>query len=63
MKTSKIAYGIDMEYRKTPAFREEIKFRDTHCKHCLNSETNLCEIRRTTDGKLKCIYYEDKKWK
>lgn len=61
MKTSKIAYGIDMEYRKTPAFREEINFRDTHCRHCLNSETNLCEIRRTTDGKLKCIYYEDKK--
>lgn len=36
----------------------------TLCSNCKNKDTNLCEIRRNTNGNLQCCYYvKDKEQK
>lgn len=63
VKGSKIAYGIDMDFRKTDIYKEISMFKEKYCNHCINANTKLCEIRRTIDKKLKCVYFtrEEKK--
>lgn len=60
-KGSRIATYIDQEYKINKRFKEKADFNDQYCVNCLNKETNLCEIRRTIDGELRCIYFKEKK--
>lgn len=62
-KGSIIASAIDNEYQKKKNYEEDQKrqyedFKDRYCRKCLNSETDMCEIRRNQKNRLSCIYYE-----
>lgn len=59
---SKIAYSIDMDFKHTDQYKEITKFKDDFCNNCNNQDSNLCEIRRAVDNKLKCVYFEEIKW-
>lgn len=34
------------------------QFQLKHCRLCKNKTTNLCEIRKDTEGNFRCVYEE-----
>lgn len=59
MKGSIIASQIDEEYRRRNRKKMEREFIETYCAHCANSNTSLCDIRRTINSNYKCVEYEE----
>lgn len=37
------------------------EYRDKKCVKCANKSTDLCYIKRSIDGSVKCVYFKDTK--
>ena len=50
-------FKMKQKYEKMSKREETIaQFKLKHCRYCKNKETDLCEIRKDFDNKLKCAY-------
>lgn len=60
-KGSYIANSIIEEYNRRKKYKLKIKLQKFHrekCLNCKNKNTDKCNIKRDTNGNLKCVYYE-----
>lgn len=52
-------FKMKQKYGKMNQREETIaQFQLKHCRYCKNKNTNLCEIRKDINNKLKCVYEE-----